>query len=137
MGKESGAKLAVKLLRDEALSIEDRNLLTTALLEKLGALPTRARIQLETSATGQVIRILLDGQPLNERTTQRLARAARSLQNNFAHKLVQETLDFMAIKQGVHFNVNPEQGLFAKAILWQHNEERQLYEALAQGVIGD
>lgn len=131
MAQNSGVKLAVKLLADEQLSVEDRNLLTTVLLQKLGAVPVHARIQLESDAMGGIVRILIDGQPLTPQKAARLGPAARSLQRNFAYKFVQETLDFMAIKQGVHFNTTPEQGLFAKAILWQHNEEKQLIGALA------
>lgn len=130
---QSGVKLAVKLLADEKLSIEDRNLLTTTLLAKLGAVPVRARIQLEEDARGNIVRLLVDGAPMDPRRAARIGMSARTAQRNLAIKFVRETIDFMAIKQGVHFNLTPEQGLFAKAILWQHEEEKKLLEALAGG----
>lgn len=117
----------VALLKDETLSTEDRNLLTTTVLDKLGALPVRARITFDEAQ-----RCFVDGRPLTLERARKLKSSAQSLLHNFARGFVQDTIAFMAIKQGVHYNTTPEQGLFAKAILWQHNEEQQLYRSLAQ-----
>lgn len=125
-------KKAAELLKNADLSIEERNLLTTVLLEKLGALPVRARIMLDGAG-----RILVDGRPLTVEKARRLQMSARTLTKNFARNFVQETIKFMAIKEGVHFNLTPEQGLFAKAILWQHEEEQKLYHALAGEELGE
>lgn len=133
MEKETGAQLALKLLRNEKLSIEDRNLLTTALLDKLGAIPVRARITIDETG-----RCLVDGKELTVEKSNRLLASARALKRNFAYKLIQETVTFLAIKQGVHYNTSPEQGLFAKAILWQQVEEQQLLDKLVtNGLFGE
>lgn len=130
--KKTPVQQAIELLNSTQLSVEDRNLLTTTLLDKLGALPVRARIMVERDGHGVAQQILFDGKPVAPKLAVRLQQSARSLLNNFARKLVQETIVFLAIKQGVHQNVSPEQGLFAKAILWQHHEEQELYDLLAQ-----
>lgn len=124
--EETGVELAVRLLREDAITIEERQLLTVTLLDKLGALPIRARISVDSTG-----RILVDNKALTAATAVRLRRSARSLLNNFARTFVQDTVTFLAIKQGVHQNISPEQGLFAKAILWQHHEEQELYRLLA------
>lgn len=116
----------VELLKTADLSMEDRQLLTAALLDRLGALPTRARISVDDAG-----KIMVDGRAVSVEKAERLRKSARTLLKNFARNFVQDTIDFLAIKQGVHQNLSPEQGLFAKAILWQHGEERELYNLLA------
>lgn len=125
------AKTAADLLKTD-LSIEDRNLLTAAIIDKLGALPVRARI-----TTDEAQQVFIDGRPLKFEVARKLKQSARALKRNFARKFVQETIAFMAIKQGIHIALSPEQVLFAKAVLWQHNEEQMLYETLAQEGLED
>lgn len=124
--EETGTQIAVRLLREQTITPQERQLLTAALLDKLGALPIRARISVDSTG-----RILVDNKALTAATAVRLRRSARSLLTNFARTFVQDTVAFLAIKQGVHQNTSPEQGLFAKAILWQHHEEQELYRLLA------
>lgn len=123
---ETGAQMAVRLLKEQDLKIEDRMLLTAAILDKLGAIPTRARITVD--ATGK---ILIDGKAISVEKAVRLRQSARTLLKNFARNFVQNTVEFLAVKEAIHNNVNSEQALFAKAIFWQHDEERKLYERLA------
>ncbi len=115
----------VELLKTADLSPEDRQLLTATLLDRLGALPIRARITIDDA--GKII----DGKSVSVEKAERLRKSARTLLKNFARNFVQDTVAFLAIKQGVHQNMSPEQGLFAKAILWQHREEQELYSLLA------
>lgn len=124
--EETGAQMAVRLLREQSLTNEERQLLTAAMIAKLGALPIRARISVDSTG-----RILVDNKALTAATAVRLRRSARGLLNNFARNFVQDTVVFLAVKEGVHYNTSPEQGLFAKAIIWQHNEEQELYKLLA------
>lgn len=119
-------KKTVDLLKTAALSNEERQLLTATLLTRLGALPIRARITIDEAGM-----ITVDGQPIQKEKAERLRKAARSLLKNFARNFVQDTVKFLAIKEGVHQNINPEQGLFAKSALWNHQEEHLLYLALA------
>lgn len=117
---------AVKLLKTAALSNEDRQLLTSAMLVSLGALPIRARITVDETGA-----VLIDGRGMSLLKANQLRKSARSLLKNFARNFVQDTIKFMAVKQAVHENTNQEQTLFAKAILYQHQEEHILYELLA------
>ncbi len=125
-----GAWLAIKLLRWGKLSNESRQLLTACMLEQLGALPVRAKITFDE--TGKV---LIEGKYLSVDRAMKLRVAAQAMQRNFAYRLVQENVKFLAVKIGVHQNTSPDQGLFAKAALWQHSEERELYARLAQSEV--
>ena len=127
MWERLATKLAVWLLKNGRLGNENRQILTAALLNRLGALPLRARIVID--GTGKV---LVDGKGLNLETAKHLQESSRALLKNFARKFVGEQVTFMAVTKGVHENVSPEQGLFAKAALWVHQEEDELYRLLAQ-----
>lgn len=129
--EETGARMAARLLREQTLTLEDRQLLTTVLLDRLGALPIRARITVDSTG-----RILVDNKALTTAAAARLRKAARGLLNNFARNFVQQTIEFMAVKQAVHSNTSDAQALFAKAIFWQHAEEQELYRLLAGNEMG-
>lgn len=120
-------KLAIALLKNTHLSNDDRQLLTSALLDKLGALPLRARIVMDEA--GQ---IFVDRKQMTLEVAQEMKRSAKSMLNNFARRFVREQVTFMAIQMGVHQNTSPEQGLYAKAALWFFQEEDELYRKLAQ-----
>lgn len=121
------AQVAAEMLKSAALSNEDRQLLTSAVLDRLGVLPTRARITVDESGV-----IFLDGKQMTLDAARMLRDGSRAMLNNFARRIVRETVEFLAVKQGVHENTSPEQGLFAKAALWFYQEESDLYLRLAQ-----
>lgn len=121
------AKLAIFLLRNSRIGNEERQLLTAAILDRLGALPVRARMSIDE--TGQ---IFIDQKQLTLETARLLQESSRVMLRNFARKFVREQVTFMAIHQGVHENASPEQGLFAKAALWFLQEEDELYRRFAQ-----
>lgn len=120
-------KLAVMLLRNSRLSNENRQLLTTVLLGRLGALPLHATITFDSA--GQ---IFVNKKQPDLETSKRLYETSKSMLNNFARRFVREQVLFMAVKMGVHENISPEQGLFAKAAIWFYQEEEELYRKLAQ-----
>lgn len=120
-------KLAIRLLRDATLGAEERQLLTATFLDKLGALPLRARITIDEA--GQ---IFVNGKKLSLETARTLHDTSKTMLKNFARRFVREQVAFMAIHKGVHENTSPEQGLFAKAALWFMQEEDELYALLAQ-----
>ncbi len=122
----------VELLRDAELTNEDRQMLTSAVLVRLGVLPLRASIAVDSG--GQ---IFVNGKKPGVELAISLRESARAMLSNIARKFVRETVTFLAIKQGVHENTSPEQGLFAKAALWQMQEEQTLLELLAQTVSDD
>ena len=121
-----GTKLAARLLKTATLTVEERQLLTAAVLERLGALPVRDKIVVDENG------IFVDGRQVNLETAKRLKEGSVALLKNFARKFVGEQVRYMAIVKGVHENTSPEQGLFAKAALWVMQEEEKLYRAFAQ-----
>lgn len=116
----------IEALKKKTLSVEERQLCTALLLDRLGALPLRAKIVVDE--TGKVF---VNGRTLEAEHATRLKQAAVAMRNNAARNLVRETVTFMAITDGVHKNINPEMGLFAKAALWFLQEENALYDTLA------
>lgn len=126
IGKMS-ARFAAWLLRWVSLSNEDRQILTAALLDRLGALPVRARITEDETGT-----IFVNGRPLTMEGAHKMRESSKAMLTNHARKLVREAVLFMAIQKGVHENVTPEQGLFAKAALWFYQEEDILFRKFAQ-----
>ncbi len=120
------ARTVVALLKDARLSNEDRQLLTTAVIDRLGALPMRARIIEDEMGI-----IYVDGKQLTLQAAQKISETAKAMLNNFARKFVREQVVWMAIQKGVHSNTTPEEGLFAKAALYFYQEEDALYRKLA------
>ena len=124
--------IAVGLLKNPRLSNENRQLLTTAVLDRLHAIPLRARITLDEVGT-----ILVDGKTVKLDVAQALRKSSAAMLENFARKFVREQVTFMAFVQGVHENVTPDQGLFAKAVLWCYQEEDKLYRTFAGTELGE
>lgn len=120
-------KLVVWLLRNGRLSNENRQLLTAELLDRLGALPLHASIRIDELGNWFV-----RGRPLTLERAHKLHQGAKAMLKNYTRTFVQEQVRFMAIQKGVHENVSPEQGLFAKAALWAMQEEQALYLSLGQ-----
>lgn len=116
----------VESAKQKMLSTEERQILTAMLLDRLGALPLHATITVDN--TGGVV---VNGRSLSLERADQLKQAAVAMKLNAARNLVRETVTFLAIKDGVYKNVNPEMGLFAKAALWFSQEEDTLYDLLA------
>lgn len=114
------------MLKSSRIGNEERQLLTAALLDKLGALPLRARIVVDDA--GQVF---IDGKQLTLEAAKKMHDASKAMLNNFARRFVREQVTYMAIQMGVHQNISPEQGLYAKAALWFFQEEDELYRRFA------
>lgn len=125
-------RLAVTLLKNGAVSNEDRQLLTIAIMDRLGALPLRARIRIDETG-----KIFVDEKQLTFATARRLSEGSRMMLSNFARRFVRDQVTYMAIHKGVHENVTPEQGLFAKAAVWNFQEEDELYLMFARAGIAE
>lgn len=119
-------KLALALLDYSRLSNENRQLLTASLLHQLGAVPLRAKVVVD-----DLHQVFIDGKPMTMETSRLMHEGSKALLRNFARKVVREQVTFMAITKGVHENISPEQGLFAKAALWAMQEEDELYVKFA------
>lgn len=126
--QERGALFAevIDLCKKKLLTNEERQMLTAMLLDRLGALPLHAKINVDKTG-----RVFVNGRSLDAEGAGRLKQAAVAMQHNAARNLVREAVTFMAILDGVHKNVSPEMGLFAKAALWFLQEEDTLYTLLA------
>lgn len=117
----------IDLSKTKSLDMEERQILTAMLLEKLGALPLHAKIRVDKTG-----RVVVNGRSLDLDAATRLQQAAASMQTNAARSLVRETVTFMAVMEGVHKAHVPDQMLFSKAALWFLQEEDALYAELAQ-----
>lgn len=119
-------KLVIVLLKDSRLDNEHRQLLTAALLDRLGALPINAKVVID-----DVHKVFINGRPITLNAAKKLHEGSKAMVKNFARKVVREQVTFMAVHKGVHENISPEQGLFAKAALWVMQEEDELYRRFA------
>ncbi len=116
----------IDLSKNKLLSVEERQMLTAMLLDRLGALPLHAKITVDKTG-----RVVVNGRSLDPDSSTRLRQAAAQMQRNPARNLVRDTVTYLAIVDGVHKNINPEMGLFSKAALWFLQEENELYQKLA------
>ena len=128
MGGRLGVWLAVKLMRSARLSLEDRSLLTTTVLNALHALPLQAIIS--TGSSGEV---LINGQPLDIEQVRQLRDSARVALNNKALGVIREQVAWVAVTTGVHkVERDIYQLLFARAALWWSQQVQEHLELLAQ-----
>ena len=121
------AKLATSALRRADLSIESRNLLTTAVLKELGALPLHDMI-----TTNQEGNLLVNGRPLDLESARILRESARAALENQAFKFVREQVLFNSVVLGVHKAETDKQMYFARASIWWGQEEDKILRILAQ-----
>lgn len=123
-------KVAVKLarwvLRRTNLSIEDRNLLTTCILDTLGALPIRDMIIMNPN--GQ---ILVNEKQLTVEGARALRDGAITALKNPTLKLIHDQVAFAAIASGVHKQETERQSFFMRAALWYGQQEIELLNLLA------
>lgn len=109
------------------LSIEDRNVLTNAVLDRLYALPFHDIITI-----GQDGKALVRGEPLSYEQALLMHDSAKATLDSPVRKLVREQVAFQAVTIGVHKQKIPEDILFSKAALWWGQREQELLEILAQ-----
>lgn len=126
------ARLTAYLLRNTKLDLQSKNLLTNVLLDKLYALPLRDIIMQDGNG-----RLLINGRPVEFEYARKLRESARGAVENTALSFVYEQVQFLAITAGVHKNIAQEDGLFAKAALWQGQEVMNALRTLAQIDAGD
>lgn len=122
----------VDLFKKKSLSIEERQMLTVLLLDKLGSLPLHAKIMVDK--TGMVV---VNGRSLGPERSTQLREAASAMRRNAARNLVRETVLYLAIQDGTIKSINPEMMLFAKAAVWFHQQEDELYAQLEQQELED
>lgn len=120
------AKLTVFALRSKNLSLEQRILCTSALLDNLHAVPLRNTITFDDQGT-----LFINGKALDYEKARQLRESAKGMLESQAREFVRQQVKFKAIEIGVHNGLTNEQILFSKAALWFGIEEDNLYHALA------
>lgn len=114
------------MLRKDSLTAEERSLLTTLALEKIGALPIRDTIVVSDGGS-----VTVNGRTLEHDEAQRLSLAARSALSNRALSLIFDQVAYSAITGGIHRFENPESIRFSKSSLWFCQQATAWLQSLA------
>lgn len=112
----------IKALRKDSLPLEDRTALTAVLMDKIGTLP------LESSIVITIQGIQVNGRVLSTDQVLSFKEGCISLVNNPARKLVRDQVRYLAIVEGIHKGLTPDQILFSKTALWNMQMEDQVIE---------
>lgn len=121
------ACLAISALRNSKMSLEDRSLCTSALLDGLYALPLRSIITFSEQGN-----LFVNGNLVDPEKAHELRESARAVLHSPARLLVKEQVTYAAVEIGVHKAFNHEHTIFLKAALWYLKEEEDLYKAIAR-----
>lgn len=125
-----GEKLVTNLakaLKSADLTLEDRALLTTLILDKVGALPLRDLVVLNDGGS-----LIINGKPIDAETAKNLQTSAKAALRNQALRLIRDQVIFTAITIGVHKLEKVDQSFFARAAIWFGQQEQEYLELLAQ-----
>ncbi len=125
-------RLVIALLKWARLSIEDRTLLTVAMIDKLKALPVSDIISLDQKGS-----LLIEGKPVELNQAISLREGARLIVNSPTYRIVQAQILYQATKLGIHEGDTPEKVFFSKVAIWWHQEQKALYESFAQQTTQD
>lgn len=116
----------IKQLKKSNLSIEDRTALTTALLDKLNALPIGDIIYFTQNG------LMIDGKELDAEQTNAFKETCSALKDNFARKVIHEQIRHKATEMGIHQAISIETLYFSKVALWIMNEYEILLQKLSE-----
>lgn len=119
------AKVTVFALRSVRITGEDKALVTTVLLDNIGALPFRDAITFDVQGG-----VYVNQKKLNQEQMIAFRESCNALRNSFARNLIHEQIKYSAVKMGVHEGLNPEMILFAKAALWYAEQEDKMISTL-------
>lgn len=125
MWERFATRLAVRLLKKTELSLENRNLLTVFLLDKVGALPFTDIIQRNEN------QMLVNGVPLDYEKAKALQESAKAVLNNAALKIVWESVAYRAVNNGIYQAETERQIFWARAALWYGQQEKEILRELA------
>jgi hypothetical protein len=120
------AKFSAWLLRHKDLSVESKNIIASAMIENLHALPIRSIISFDEQGT-----VLINGEQLDIERAKLLRESASAGVRSTARKLIRDQLLYEALKKGVGEGFTPDQILFSKAIIWWYEQEDYLYRQLS------
>lgn len=120
-------KLVVGWLKGANLSLDERLVLSQAVLENLGGAPLADIISIDDSGS-----LVIKGRSLEADVWLKLRDSARGAKASTAFNLVREQVLYEAIKLGVHKADNSNQMFFARAAIWWGQQEEKYLSLLAQ-----
>ena len=120
-------KQIIEVLNDATLTQEERTELWNAVLGKLGAVPLESAIVVSPDG------IVVNGKSLDGEQASYLRQASIALNDNFARKVINEQLKFLAITTGIHNSRSVDELMFSKACLWVIKEEEKVINSLCLG----
>lgn len=126
MSKKSAAQNAVDLLNKTDLSIEDRSMLTSCLLDRLCAYPLSDIITVDNGS------LYIKGKGVDLETATKLRESAKGALANFALNTIYEQVKFEAIVTGFIKADSEKQSFFGKAAIWWGEREAYYLKLLAQ-----
>lgn len=118
---------AIELIKSKDLTIQERNLCTGIILDRLEALPLASIITIDESGT-----TLIHGQALDIDKARMLYEAASAALDNKAEKLIDQQVLWAAITGGLHNGDSPEKLLFYRAAIWFGQQREAQLKILAQ-----
>lgn len=116
----------VKLVLSKKLTLQERNLFTGLILDKLDAAPLSAILHI-----GDNGEILVNGSPIELEMAQILHTAANAALDNRAEKLIKEQVLWVALVNGVHNGDSPEKLYFYRSAIWWEQQRERILHFLA------
>jgi len=120
-------RLAKFLLERGDLSVKDSAILTSVVLNKLGALPYEEAIQITDDGS-----LMVNGKTLDFEQMKKLRESALGATTNLALNLVFEQIKFLAVVEGVHKGSSIEQMYFGRTAIWAIQNIQKALDTLSQ-----
>jgi len=114
----------IKQLKKSNLTLEDRNAIVTVLLDKLVVLPLNNTLVINHKG------IVVNGKPLEQEVALNFVESCHALKGNMARNIIREQMKFLAINLGIHNAVSLDTMYFAKAALWNIQQEDELLQKI-------
>ena len=114
----------IKQLKKANLSMEDRTAIVTVLLDKLQALPLQNSIVVGNGS------IIINGKELDTEQMINFTESCNALKDNYARKIIHEQIRYLAINLGIHNCLSLDTLMFAKAALWNLQNEQELLDKI-------
>ncbi len=126
MPKVSAAKTIVSALKKSDLSIEDRSLLISAILDKLAAIPLTDIIVFNEEGN-----LFVNGRKVTNEEQINLRESASAVLNSKAFQLIQQQVVYASFVQAAHTAPTTEHLMFAKAAIWWGQQEDKYLKLLS------
>lgn len=123
-------KIAVQLtlwLLKKQLSLENKSLLISAILDKLSALPIKSIIHLNDNGS-----LVINGKEIDYSERVLLKDSAKALRENRVFGLIQDQILHHALSFGLNHSVTIDQLYCSKMAVWWGQEENKLLKLIAE-----